>query len=57
MSKYVIEKIGYNTTVVSLTKQEAQAIINFLDWACVDEEFAIIPVDEYEAKEWGHEQA
>lgn len=53
VKKYVIEKEGYSTTIVGLTEREALAIENFLDWAEIDDDFFITPVDEYETENWG----
>lgn len=53
VKKYVIEKEGYDTIVVNLTEREAMAIEKFVDWACLDDDFYIESVEEYEADEWG----
>ena len=53
--KYVIEKEGYSSIVVYLTEREARVIEKFLDWACLDENFCIESVEDYEADEWGKE--
>lgn len=53
LKKYVIEKEGYSTIVVNLTEREARAIEKFVDWACLDDDFYIESVEEYEADEWG----
>lgn len=53
VKKYVIEKEDYSTIVVNLTEREARAIEKFLDWACLDDDFCIEPVEEYKADEWG----
>lgn len=51
--KYVIEKVGYTSIVVSITEQEASVIERFLKWAEVDDDFCITPVEEYEGLDWG----
>ena len=51
--KYVIEKVGYSTIVVSMTKREAEIIEKFLEWATIDEDFCITPVEDYVAINWG----
>ena len=54
IKKYVIEKEGYDSAiVVNLTEREARVIEKFLDWACLDDNFCIESVEEYEADEWG----
>ena len=53
LKKYVIEKEGYSTIIVNLTEREARVIEKFLDWACLDDNFYIESVEEYEADEWG----
>ena len=53
LKKYIIEKEGYSTIVVNLTEREARAIEKFLDWACLEDNFWIESVEEYEAYEWG----
>ena len=53
IKKYVIEKEGYDSAiVVNLTEREARVIERFLDWACLDDNFFIESVEEYEADEW-----
>lgn len=51
--KYVIEKEGYSAIVVSMTKREAEIIEKFLEWAVIDEDFCITPVEDYVAIDWG----
>lgn len=53
--KYVIQKAGYAETVVSLTEGEATAISNFINWACLEDDFAVEEVENYSAEEWGTE--
>ena len=54
IKKYVIEKEGYDSAiVVNLTEREARVIEKFLDWACLDDNFCIESVEEYEPDEWG----
>ena len=53
LKKYVIEKEGYSSIIVNLTEREAMAIEKFVDWACLDDDFYIKSVEEYEADEWG----
>ena len=55
VKKYVIEKEGYSSIIVNLTEREARVIEKFLDWACLDENFCIESVEEYDANEWGKE--
>lgn len=55
VKKYVIEKEGYSSIVVNLTEREARVIEKFLDWACLDDNFCIESVEEYDADEWGKE--
>ena len=51
--KYVIEKEGYEKTIVSLSENEVKTLDSFLDWACLDDSITITPVEEYIAEEWG----
>ena len=53
LKKYVIEKEGYSSIIVNLTEREARVIKKFLDWACLDDNFFIESVEEYEPDEWG----
>lgn len=41
--------------VVKLTDNEANAIENFIDWAYLDT-FAVCPVDEWDADDWGESE-
>lgn len=50
---YVIEKKGFSHIVVNLTENEARTLTKFLDWACLDEECTVTPIEEYEFEEWG----
>lgn len=50
---YVIEKKDFSHIVVSLTENEARTLTKFLDWACLDEECTVTPIEEYEFEEWG----
>lgn len=52
-NKYVVTKAGYSQTIVNMTEREARAIISFIEWACLEEDYIVEPVDEYEAEEWG----
>ena len=54
LKKYVIEKEGYSSIVVSMTKREAEIIEKFLEWAVIDEDFCITPVEDYVAIDWGN---
>ena len=54
--KYVIEKEGYSAIVVSMTEREARAIEKFVDWACLDDNFYITPVEDYVAVDWGGDE-
>ena len=49
----MIKKEGYSSIIVNLTEREARVIEKFLDWACLDDNFFIESVEEYEADEWG----
>lgn len=51
--KYVIEKEGYSSIVVSMTKREAEIIEKFLEWAVIEDDFCITPVEDYVAVDWG----
>lgn len=53
VKKYVIEKEDYSTIVVNLTEREVRVIEKFLDWACLEDNFFIESVEEYEPDEWG----
>ena len=53
LKKYIIDKEGYSTIVVNLTEREARVIEKFLDWACLEDNFFIESVEEYEPDEWG----
>lgn len=55
LKKYIIENEGYSTIVVNLTEREARAIEKFVDWACLEDNFFIESVEEYEADEWGND--
>lgn len=50
---YVIEKKDFSHIVVNLTENEARTLTKFLDWACLDEECTVTPIEEYEFEEWG----
>ena len=51
--KYVVTKVGYSHTIVNMTEREARAINSFIEWACLEDDYIIEPIDEYEAEEWG----
>lgn len=53
LKKYVIEKEGYSSIVVSMTKREAKIIEKFLEWAVIEDDFCITPVEDYVAIDWG----
>ena len=53
LKKYVIEKERYSSIIVNLTEREAMVIEKFLDWACLEDNFFIESVEEYEPDEWG----
>lgn len=55
VKKYVIEKEGYSSIFVNLTEREARVIKKFLDWACLDDNFCVESVEDYDADEWGKE--
>ena len=54
--KYVIEKEGYSSIVVSMTKREAEIIEKFLEWAVIEDDFCITPVEDYVAVDWGGDE-
>lgn len=51
--KYVVTKVGYEQVVVNLTEQGARVLNDFIEWACVGDEYTVEPIDEYEAETWG----
>lgn len=53
--KYVITKEGYSQTIVNITEREARVLEKFIEWACLDDNYFVEPVDEYEAETWGEE--
>lgn len=55
LKKYIIEREGYSTIIVNLTEREARVIEKFLEWACLEDDFYIESVEEYEADEWGND--
>lgn len=56
LKKYVIEKEGYSAIVVSMTKREAEIIEKFLEWAVIEDDFYITPIEDYVAIDWGGEE-
>ena len=56
LKKYVIEKEGYSSIVVSMTKLEAEIIEKFLEWAVIEDDFCITPVEDYVAVDWGGDE-
>ena len=53
LDKYVVTKVGYQQTVVSMTEHEANVLYNFLEWACIDDEYTVERIEQYDAVEWG----
>ena len=54
VKKYVIEKEGYESAiVVNITEREARIIEKFIEWACIEDNFCIESVEDYEAYDWG----
>ena len=53
MGKYVITKEGYSQTIVNITEREARVLEKFIEWACLDDNYFVESVDNYEAEEWG----
>lgn len=51
--KYVITKEGYSQTIVNITEREARVLEKFIEWACLDDNYFVESVDNYEAEEWG----
>ena len=51
--KYVVTKVGYQQTVVSMTEHEANVLYSFLEWACIDDEYTVERIEQYDAVEWG----
>ena len=51
--KYVITKEGYSQTIVNITEREARVLEKFIEWACLDDNYFVESVDDYEAEEWG----
>lgn len=56
LKKYVVTKVGYEQAVVNLTERDARVINNFIEWACLEDDYIIEPIDEYVAEEWGDEE-
>ena len=54
--KYVITKVGYEQVVVNLTERDANVINNFIEWACLENDYIIESIDEYVAEEWGDQE-
>ena len=54
--KYVVTKVGYQQTVVSMTEREAMVLLRFIEWACIEDEYTVEPIDEYVAEEWCKEE-
>jgi len=53
---YVVEKEGNSHICVKLTENEATALVHFLDWACLDEDFTVTPAEDYKYEEWGEKK-
>lgn len=53
MGKYVVTKEGYSQVIVSMTEREAMVLLRFIEWACIEDDYAVEPIDEYVAEEWG----
>lgn len=56
MKKYVITKEDYSQIIVNMTEREARALKRFIEWACLDDNYFVEPVDEYEAETWGENE-
>ncbi len=54
--KYVITKVGCEQVVVNLTERDARVINNFIEWACLEDDYIIEPIDEYVAEDWGGQE-
>lgn len=50
---YIVEKETFSHIAIKLTENEARTLMNFLDWANLDEDFTVTPADEYMYEEWG----
>lgn len=53
---YIVEKEGYSHIAVKLTENEFRTLTNFLDWACLVEDFTVTPAEEYVYEEWGEKE-
>ena len=53
MGKYVVTKEGYSQTIVNMTEREARVLERFIEWACLDGDYFVMAVDDYEAEDWG----
>ena len=56
MSKYVVTKEGYSQIIVNMTEREARTLEKFIEWACLDDNYFVEAVDEYEAETWGEQE-
>lgn len=53
MAKYIVTKEGYSQTIVNMTEREARVLERFIEWACLDGDYFVMAVDDYEAEDWG----
>lgn len=53
MGKYVVAREGYSQTIVTMTEREARVLERFIEWACLDGDYFVMAVDDYEAEDWG----
>ena len=51
--KYVVTKVGYSQTIVNMTEREARVLEKFIEWACIDDEYTVERIEQYDAVEWG----
>lgn len=51
--KYIITKVGYGQVVVNLTERDVSVINNFIEWACLEDDYIVESIDDYVAEEWG----
>lgn len=54
--KYIVTKEGYSQTIVNMTEREARVLERFIEWACLDDNYFVEAVDDYEAEEWGNQE-
>lgn len=56
MGKYVVTKEDYSQIIVNMTEREARVLKRFIEWACLDDNYFVEAVDDYEAEEWGNQE-